>query len=102
MSLRSYISNLQHSLAGELLLDVEVVILHVGRFDVAVESKSIALEGATSGRREYRTARDDRGAQGIAARDRRVTKTRGQDWGRPNVVVCRSGIEKRRVWQVTE
>src|SRR4029077_4019831 len=44
MPLRSNIAHLQNCLARELLLKVEVVVLHVGSLDVAIESENIALE----------------------------------------------------------
>ena len=48
MSLRSHIADLNHGLAGELLLDVEVVVLHVGRFDIAIKGENIALKAAAA------------------------------------------------------
>src|SRR5215469_13058932 len=49
MTLRPDITDLQHGMIIELLLHVEVVVFHVGSFDVAVEGKDIALIG-TGGR----------------------------------------------------
>ena len=43
MALRSDIPDLQHRLARDLLLEVQVVVLHIGRLNVAVEPENIAL-----------------------------------------------------------
>ena len=51
MTLRSDVADLNHGLAGKLLLDVEVVILHVRRFDIAVETEAVALVIARGCRR---------------------------------------------------
>ena len=89
MALRSDVAHLQHGLARNLLLDVEVVVLHVGHFDIAVESESIAFVAGAGGR-EYRASGDDLSA------DRTVVKDRsGAD-----VVIGRAGIEVRRIRQV--
>src|SRR3977135_3485132 len=47
MTLRPNIPNLRKNLARNLLLKVDVVVLHVGRADVAIERKGIAFEIAT-------------------------------------------------------
>ena len=48
--LRSHIPYLQRSLASELLLDIDVVVFHVRRFDVRVNGENVALLAATVGR----------------------------------------------------
>src|SRR5579863_9412700 len=49
MALRTDIARLNHTFAGELLLNVQVVVLHVRRLDVAVEGEDVALEAIPGG-----------------------------------------------------
>src|SRR6202451_4005586 len=92
MALRSYIPDLQHGLACELLLEVQVVVLHIRSLDVAVEAENVALKAASGRRRVHRTAGND-GAAGRARRKNRL---------RSYVVVCRSGIKERCIRQVPQ
>jgi len=49
MALGTDVARLDNGLAGDLLLDVEVVVLHVRRLDVAIEGEGIALIAAAAG-----------------------------------------------------
>src|SRR5207253_9387549 len=80
MSLGSYIAHLQHGSARDLLLDVQIVVLHVRCLDVAVEAEGIALKTARCGRRIDRTAGDDSPAN----------RARRQNCCGPNVVIGRT------------
>src|SRR5579859_7695127 len=80
-------------MTGELLLDVEVVILHVGRFDVAIEGKGVALVVAACCGCEYGAAGNDRAADC----SRRIDRLGGGEW-----IVGRTGIAIGRIRQVAE
>src|SRR5579872_5479434 len=90
MALRSHISDLQHRLAGNLLLDVQIVILHVRRVLFRSEGEHVAFETTSRRRRVHRAAGHDGPAHG----------TRRENWRRSDVVIRRSRIKERRVRQV--
>ena len=46
MSLGTHVTNLRDSMIVDLLLEVEVVVLHVGSFDISVERENVAFEVA--------------------------------------------------------
>src|SRR5580704_4191943 len=93
MTLGSDVADLQHHFAVELLLDVEVEVLHVRRLDVAIEAEGVAFIGAASILRTvHGLARDDGSAIGA----------RGDDRVWSDVVVSGSGIEEWCVGQVAE
>src|SRR5215475_12539051 len=44
VALGPYVPNLERNLVSELLLEIEVVVLHVGRANVAINREDVALE----------------------------------------------------------
>ncbi len=92
VALRSNVPHLQYCLAGELLLEVQVVVLHVGGLDIAVEAKDVALKAARGRGRKERAPEADRPAHHARRKNRIGT----------NIVVGRAGIEERRIGQVAK
>src|SRR5580704_11449247 len=90
MALRPHICDLQHRLARDLLLDVQIEILHVRRPDVLLEAESIALKIASRGWREYRGTGYDRAC-------RRGLR---ENWIWSHIVISWAGIKIGRIWQV--
>src|SRR4029077_9000636 len=68
VTLRSYITHLQSGLVGDLLLDVDVVVLHVGSLDVAIHGKNVTLEVTCGFVSENRGVWGDRAARISQAR----------------------------------
>src|SRR5579862_4458283 len=92
MTLRSNIRDLHNHLARDLLLEVDVEILHIRRLDVTVETEGIALIRASCRRRVYRTTRNNGPAHGAGR----------ENCCRSNVVIRRPRIKERRIRQVAE
>src|ERR1700733_10170467 len=92
MSLRAHISNLQYRFARDLLLNIQVVVFHVWGFDVAVESKYVALVIAGALAAKQRNAR----LNGTAIHASRVNRP-GSDG-----IVGWPGIEIRRGRQMPQ
>src|SRR5438874_262314 len=93
MSLGSHIAHLQHRAARKLLLDIEVVVFHVRRLDIAVESEHIALKTEAIGRVIYRLSRIER-ARNDGWNNLRVTQS--------NRVISRAGSEENRIRQMVQ
>src|SRR6266851_10381617 len=96
MPLRSHVADLQYNLVGDLLLDVQVVIFHVGRFDIPVEGENIALR--TAGAVWYSINGYPRLNRPVERQGERCLL----DGVGSNIVICRPGGVKRRVWQVAQ
>src|ERR1700691_840467 len=92
MALRPYITNLQHGFAGYLLLDIQVVVLHVRSFDVAIKREGIALVITSGGGGKQRSAVSNRASH----------HTSGKYGIGTDIVVRRAGIEIWRIRQVAE
>src|ERR1700730_8814063 len=92
MALRSDITDLDHGLAGELLLEVEVVVLHVGRLDVAIKGEDVALEATARGGLKH----------GALGNDGSFHRAGRKDRSRTYVVIGWARIEERSVGQVAE
>ena len=87
MSLRTDISDLQHDSACQLVLQIQVVILHIGSTDVAVKSENVTFQLAATRRIENCLAGNDR-PTGVHCRN---------DLRWPNRVVRGTRIIVRRV-----
>jgi len=82
---RADVADLQHHLARNLLLEIQVVILHVGRADVAVHRENVSGGGCPrSG--EHRNARRDRPAH-CADRENGRRAERIVSWARVEAAV---------------
>src|SRR2546421_4267099 len=92
MALGAHIANLRHHSAGQLLLDIEVVVLHVWSAYVPVEGKGIALEIARGRIPKYRCSRDHRSAN----------YTCGENGRRSNRVISRAWVEKWRIGEMSQ
>src|SRR5579885_830111 len=88
MSLRSDIPDLQRHFVAELVLEIEIVVLHIRRARVTIHDKGITLEIGTSRGIEYRLTG---GYHVTAAAHRR------NDLRRPDRIVSRTGIIERWV-----
>src|ERR1700757_4346883 len=94
MSLGSNIRNLNGGLTRDLLLDIQVIVLHVGSLDIAVEGEHVALE-AIRWRARSRVQR-------AAGSNRVAGETRIKNRIRADVVVGRARIEKGRIREMAE
>jgi len=92
MALGTHIANLRHHSSGQLLLDIQVVVLHVWSAYVSVEGKGIALEIARGRIPKYRCSRDHRSAN----------YTCGENGRRSDWVISRPGIEERCIGEMSE
>src|SRR6516162_2604527 len=92
MPLRSHIAYRPHYFVSDLLLDVEVVIFHVWRPDIAIESEDVTLVIASSFISVHRHTWGDG--------PRHARRINGCCTGER--VVGRSGIKVRRVRQVAQ
>src|ERR1700734_843892 len=91
MPLRADISHLHHHFSGDLLLDIQIVILHVGGLDIPVEREHIAFNTAATRRTVNRYAGCNR-----------ARNTRRDNRERTDIVVRWPGIEERRVRQMSQ
>src|SRR6202035_2429668 len=96
MPLRPHVGQLHHHFGSQLLLDVQVVIFHVGSLDIPVKRKGVALQAGAAWRvvnrnsvRDWREGPSEGGSRNdlILAGSNRVI-----GWSR---------IEEGRIWQVT-
>src|SRR5579885_2621040 len=93
MSLRSDIPDLQRHFAIELVLEIDVVVLHIRRSRVTVYDKRITLEIGASRCIEYWLT----GGYHVTAAAHRRNDLRGADR-----VVSRTGIIERRIRKMPE
>src|SRR5271163_3326862 len=98
MPLRPNVSQLQYHLAPELLLKIQVVILHIRRLDVSIEGENVALDHAAWSSVE-RLAGEVRTCDRI---DGRRIQVRHLDGVGPNVVIGGAGSKESRVGQVAQ
>src|ERR1019366_677323 len=94
MALRSDVTDLDHGFARELLLDVEVVVLHVWCLDFAVEGEDVALVAAAAdiGGRKHR----------LLGRNDSTIHAARINWSRANVVISRTRVEVGREGKMAE
>src|SRR5580704_347152 len=90
MPLRTYIPNLQHHLARNLLLHVEVVVLHIRSWKIPVNRENVTAR-RTARCFEYRRAWCDR-----------ADDSHGGNRRRPCGVVANAGTEDAVIRQLTE
>src|SRR5258708_17019590 len=81
---RTHVTDLYDCLVGDLLLDVQVVVLHVRRLDVAVETEGVALVTATRRGLKDRDTSSDRPAHNASR----------TDGGGSDVVICGTRIKE--------
>src|SRR6202050_5130272 len=91
MTLRAHISHLQHYLPRNLLLDVQIVILHIGGLDIPVEREHIAFNTAAA----RCTVNRNSGCN-------RAGNTRRDNGARTDIVVRWPGTEEGRVGQMAQ
>src|SRR5260370_24772422 len=96
MPLRSNVADLQYCLAGNLLLDIQVVILHVRRLDVAVEGEDVALEAIRRTRRSIECSHNAAWVNRSAGREGFGNRNRTE------VVICWAGIEEGRIGEMAK
>src|ERR1700691_4146411 len=90
MALGPNITDLDDRLAGNLLLDVEVVILHIRGLNVAIVAEGVALVTAARAACKY----------GLTGNDGPTDRAAGEDGIGTDVVIGRPGIEVGRIRQM--
>src|SRR5260370_18424958 len=95
VTLRAHVTHLQRHFTSDLLLDVQVVILHVGSLYLLVDRENVALRAATTGRRSINRGigLERPGGQGKHGLLNRV---------RSNIVICRPGSIEGRKGQMAQ
>src|SRR5690348_4956344 len=93
MPLRTNIAELQRSLTSQLLLNIDVVVRHVRRFEMAVNSEDVAFLAATVGGTIDGLSRNYGGDGERRARDRS---------GSTKVTICGARGVERGIGQVAQ